>query len=501
MDLLQTAWAWFIDLLSSTIKFIDPAINWLNDNRYVAAIALLVGFFAALKTFLPSNSPPKENKKNSSHSSTAEDIAKAAITSYEQGKQSAASELQQDLAQRDQQIAALTKAVEALQTERSEAETETEQTTIDTALAHLKDGNTSEAEAIFEEILETETKRGHEANKQAASAARHIGALAFLHDTEKALNAYKRAVKLDPDNAEGWNELGHLQDRIGQLDQAIKSYETVLRVGNSTANQFIVATALGNLGVIYEKRGNLEKAEDAQLKSLKIEEQLGNKQGIANSYNNLGIIYETRGDLKKAEETQLKALKIYEQLDNIEGIANSYNNLGSIYTTLEDLEKAEGAQLKALKLNEQLGNKQGIANSYGNLGNIYQARDDLNKAEGALLIALKIFEQLGEKKGMAASLTSLGIIYETRKDLNKAKDVQLKSLKINNQLSNKYGMASNLANLGHLLKFKGNMDEACTHWQKALELFAEVGAKPEIELVSSWLKDANCPDIKTSASD
>lgn len=500
MELLQITWSFLLDSWQ-TIKnwVVDPANQptIIIIGLIAAFLAILVPIWAILK--LPVKILLK--KKIEPETSTAEDIAKAAITSYEQGKQSAASELQQDLAQRDQQIAALTKAVEALQTERSDAETETEQTTIDTALAHLKDGNTSEAEAIFEEILETETKRGHEANKQAASAARHIGALAFLHDTEKALNAYKRAVKLDPDNAEGWNQLGHLQYRIGQLDQAITSVETILNLNNSMEDQALIASALGNLGIIYKTRGDLEKAEGLHLKCLKINEQLGNKKGIANCYGNLGIIYLIRGDMVKAEDAQLKALKIDKQLRNKHGIADCYSNLGNIYFKGNDFKKAENAQLKSLKLNEQLRNNQGIADCHSNLGNIYFMGNDFKKAEDVQLKSLKVNEQLGNKHGMASSYGKLGLIYVTRGDLEKAEDAVLKALKIFEQLDNKLDMANSYGNLGNIYKLKGNMNEACSQWQKALELFTEVGAKPEIELVSNSLKEANCPEPKQSASD
>jgi tetratricopeptide (TPR) repeat protein len=417
MEFLQTSWTWIIEQVPilKTISSDITKLKWYELLGLIAALlAILVPIWAILKLITKPFSKKKLNPEISS--SSAEEIAKAAISSYEKGKQTAEADLQA----KDQQIQALTKAVEALQTERQEAETEAEQTTIDTALAHLKEGNPSEAEAIFEEILETQSKHGQQANKQAAAAARHIGALAFLHDTAKAHKAYKRATELDPDNAHGWNQLGHLQNRLGQLNNAIKSYETVLRLGNSSADQTLIAAALNNLGLIYQTQGDLEKAEDAQLKALKINEKLGNKQGMAQSYGNLGVIYKTQGDLEKAEEAQLKSLKINEQLGNKKDMAASYVNLGVIYQTQGDLEKAEDAQLKSLKIKEQLGNKLGIAISYGNLGGI---------------------------SGL-----------------------------------------------------KGNMSEACAHWQKALALFTEVGAKREMEQTSNLLKAANCPDINNPPS-
>lgn len=60
------------------------------------------------------------------------------------------------------------------------------------------------------------------------SVARHLGALAFLHDTVKALAAYRRAVALDPHNPDSWNQLGHLLLRVGELDETSVMYRKAL---------------------------------------------------------------------------------------------------------------------------------------------------------------------------------------------------------------------------------------------------------------------------------
>jgi tetratricopeptide (TPR) repeat protein len=64
----------------------------------------------------------------------------------------------------------------------------------------LEKGETKEAAVIFQAIAE----RKEEDVKKAAAAYRHLGALSFLDDTQKALAAYRRATELEPDNAVGW---------------------------------------------------------------------------------------------------------------------------------------------------------------------------------------------------------------------------------------------------------------------------------------------------------
>ena len=127
-----------------------------------------------------------------------------------------------------EQIDALTKAVTALAKQSEEPQAPPG---VADALQQLAEGNTGAAEAIFQDTLDRKQAEGQSALTEAAEAARHLGALAFLHDSKKALAAYRKAVQLDPQNPSGWNQLGHLLHRVGDLDKAEDAYNKVLALG------------------------------------------------------------------------------------------------------------------------------------------------------------------------------------------------------------------------------------------------------------------------------
>jgi len=290
------------------------------------------------------------------------------------------------------EIGQLNAAIAALLDQRQEPETAPR---IDEAMARLADGKTEAAEQILNEVLTRAKAEGTRALKQAASAARHLGALRYLHDTQAAVEAYTEAVNLDPDDPAGWNMLGLLHLRQGQLDPAATAFERVLGLGNQIEDKAVIATALSHLGVIYQIRGDLDKAEETHLMALAIDEEIDRKEGMANDYGNLGVIYQTRGELEKAEEMHLLALAIDEGFDRKEGKANAYGNLGLIYRTRGDLDKAEEFFRKSLALDEKLGDKEGIALQYGNLGLICQTRGDVAGACEHWSTALRLFEEVG----------------------------------------------------------------------------------------------------------
>jgi protein O-GlcNAc transferase len=146
---------------------------------------------------------------------------------------------------------------------------------IDQALTQLERGNTQAAEAIFQEIKERKAAESPAANKQAAEAARYLGGLALLHDTGKALEAYRQATTLDPDNGEGWNMLGQLLLRTGELSEAEAAFRKVESLATSVKNQDWQARAYGNLGLVYQVRKDLDQAETMYCKALTLFEAIG----------------------------------------------------------------------------------------------------------------------------------------------------------------------------------------------------------------------------------
>ena len=386
---------------------------------------------------------------------------------------------QSEVQAKNDQIKALTQAISDLSKGQDILGSQAQ---IDAALAALSQGDTEKAKQLFANAAE----KGDQEALQTAKAYRNLGALAHLDNTQQALKAYSRATELDPNNPDGWNKLGHLLRRVGELDQAIVAYKKVMSWGKSHQDKQYIAIAYGNLGLVYQTRGELDKAIEFHQKALVIDEALGRKEGMANQYGNLGIVYQTRGELDKAIEFHQKALVIDEALGRKEGMANQYGNLGIVYKTRGELDKAIEFYQKALVIDEALGRKEGMANQYGNLGNVYQTRGELDQAIEFYQKALVIDEALGRKEGMARNYGNLGIVYRTRGELDQAIEFYQKALVIDEALGSKEGIAANYGNLGLVYHLQGNPAEAKRYWLLSLKLFKELGS-PNAQKVQSLL--------------
>lgn len=322
-------------------------------------------------------------------------------------------------------IESLRKAITAL----VQGKTHATPSQIDAAFAALRKGDSSLALRYFEE---EDARRDEEANdKLRAEIKCNIGALAFKNDTQKSLKAYRRATQLDPDNADGWNLLGTLLVRIGELDEAINAYQTVLRLGQEHKDQEEIAMVYGNLGNVCYKLGKLNNADNYYRQSLKIYKKLRIKEGLANQYGNIGNVYRDRKNMNGALMYYNRSFEINKDLECKDGMADNYTNLGSVYDIKKDWNRAEEYYKKALEIYENIGHKEGMADNYQNLGNMFHmSSDNFDTADEYFKKALKINKDLEYKDGIARNYANLGALYETKQDYKKAREYWKESASI-----------------------------------------------------------------------
>jgi tetratricopeptide (TPR) repeat protein len=108
------------------------------------------------------------------------------------------------------------------------------------------------------------------------------------HDSERAIDAYERALRLRPDSTEIWINLGRLFAEKGASERASACFIEALAVDPSDA------TALYNLGVVSQDTGNDTDAIDLYQRALKID------PNIAEAHYNLATIFDRSGDMRSA---------------------------------------------------------------------------------------------------------------------------------------------------------------------------------------------------------
>ena len=121
---------------------------------------------------------------------------------------------------------------------------------------------------------------------------------AGLMQFDAAINNYKKALKINPDYPDAYNNMGNALKDKGDLEAAIESYKQALKIKPDYAQ------AYNNMGIALKGKGDLEAAIESYKQALKI------KPNYAEAYNNMGIALKDKGDLEAAIESYKQALKI-----------------------------------------------------------------------------------------------------------------------------------------------------------------------------------------------
>jgi tetratricopeptide (TPR) repeat protein len=188
-----------------------------------------------------------------------------------------------------------------------------------------------------------------------------------LANYNDAIDAYKKALEIQPDHDEAYANLGLAYVEQGKYDKAIEHYQQAIKLKPDNADTHY------NLGVAY---GNLKKYKEAiesYMQVIKIDPD------YAKAYNNIGDLYNKSWQYKKAIEYLKKAVEIKPDYPL------AYVNLGVSYVELGKREEAIEAWKQAVKV------KPDYAGAHFNLGRLYamMKKKDLALKEYEILKKLK----------------------------------------------------------------------------------------------------------------
>lgn len=150
---------------------------------------------------------------------------------------------------------------------------------------------------------------------------------------EAAVDEYRQALQLDPDDPEILDGLARLYARAGLDSLALDQLEGLLRDHPESARSWY------NLGNLYRRLQRHEDAIDAFERSLALEPQR------EAAWNNLGESYRALGDTLRAEQAYRRAL------DLVPGHEQAWNNLGALLALRGDVAAAEDAFRSAIRSN------------------------------------------------------------------------------------------------------------------------------------------------------
>jgi tetratricopeptide (TPR) repeat protein len=220
--------------------------------------------------------------------------------------------------------------------------------------------------------------------------------LAGLARDDEAINAFRRAITLNPGDAWPYHHLALLLERRQAFDQAISLYRQAIQHHRTEADRAVSLDSLGNLyqdlaryaeaiqtfrqavqanpkfalpwnslGDIHCLLGEYEQAVEAYRQAIALDPD------YAWPYNNLGLVYEQLREYDLAIETYRIVM---DRHTNDQDRAVSWNNLGDVYVALRREQEAIAAYEQAITLDPD------YMWPYNSLGNLYEQRGQTDYA-------------------------------------------------------------------------------------------------------------------------
>jgi Flp pilus assembly protein TadD len=185
-------------------------------------------------------------------------------------------------------------------------------------------------------------------------------------DRERAVDAYRRALAINPRNEDANLNLGVALESLGRLTEAVEHYREALRIHPDSAELHF------NLAVASEGRGGASQAATHYLEALRLDPR------HPEAHFSLGALYGRLGDAEKSIHHYREALRI--RPDD----ARAHNNLGSALQERGRLDEAEPHLARAMELDP----KHALARN--NMGNLLMVRGQVQEAVSRYEEALRI---------------------------------------------------------------------------------------------------------------
>ena len=296
----------------------------------------------------------------------------------------------------------------------------------------LREKKYKEAESVFKKVVSL--------NPEDAEGFLNLGLTEFfLKSYEKAIDNIERGLKIKEVSSYRVI-LCDLYVITGQYDKAAESYKILI---DSFPSNFLLYY---NYGILLERMGKNNEAESAFLESIKIQPR------FAGAYVKLGNLYDEQDNVESAIKYYKDAIEI-SPLD-----ASGYEGLAQFYIHRKMLEKAE----LTLTMAVAKGTESGPINYM--LGLINFQNEKYEDAETYFKKALKFGEN-------SMLWFNLGITYDKLDRKKEMEECMRKSI----ELDKTNHLALNYLGYSMLIEDK-NIDEAFTLIQKAVTLEPENGA-------------------------
>jgi serine/threonine protein kinase/tetratricopeptide (TPR) repeat protein len=247
---------------------------------------------------------------------------------------------------------------------------------------------------------------------------------------------------------------------LGETGKALAAWEESRRIWASANYAGEVAKTSNNIGGIQQQLGNVPEARKRYEEALSIWKTTGNRLGQMVALANLALLLHDEGDLAASKRMTEDSLLIAHEVDAAPDIAETLIDLGNVQIDLGDVAGALTSLLESVKVARQFGNRRVLAATLGAISRAFYLHGDIQSAKQSIQEALEITRQTDDKAHAALTMANWGEILMAEGDLPQARKNLEEALKIRTGIDEKSNAAGTRLQLAALSIEEGNAADA-----------------------------------------
>jgi Nif-specific regulatory protein len=272
---------------------------------------------------------------------------------------------------------------------------------------------------------------------------------------------------------------------VGAHERAIKFFETGLKAAQNIGHLKFQGEAYTGLGFVFDKMGQLEEAEKSYLNALDAYSEIDFPEGSCRVLNYMGIIRKRTGDFNGALDFYRRALEISLNRKFLWSAMNLYGNMGNLYLSRSDFDKGLEYYSKSLEISREISDRRIESINLLNIGHAFNENGNLLEAENHFNEAVIKFRELGDKGSEAITLNNLGLLFYRRGELSNSLRYYHDGLKLAHENNQPRAELANIIGLAEDYLAVASYDEAKENIAKAKELAQSINDTEQMAAVLS----------------
>jgi CHAT domain-containing protein/Tfp pilus assembly protein PilF len=377
--------------------------------------------------------------------------------------------------------------------------------TVESGVAHRKEGNFDQATDEFSEALDLARKMNNKEGEVKCLIS--LGLLYWnIGDMEESSGKYKKALFISKkfnledlkDSCQKALEIYRLYKEgkkfrfSGEHQKSTESFQQAINLAEKYGSEEHKLKCLRQMSFAFWALNNFKHYFDLNEEALKIARNINHKKEEGNCLNNIGIYHLKSDNYVKALPYFNDALKIAQAIKHTENESACLGNIGIIYEEIGNFKKALEYYTKALTISKQSGDNVRISADLNNIGSAYRAKGLITRNKEDFIRALHYFkdclrlarktkdeeaEILDLNQTEVYALNNIGFVHTDLKNYHEAmkyfnsgyeKAKEIQDIETGGMIQNNMGIAH--YNLGYY-------DEAIKSYQKAIELANKINGR------------------------